>query len=80
MRSTPIIDARDPAWPRSPWRDVTGDLPVLGDYDGDGRDDPCVFRAGEILCNTAHDGGAAEARLFFGRNGDRPLFGNLDGL
>ncbi len=68
-----------------------GDLPLLGDFDGDGRVDACVFSAGVFLCDTAHDGvflcdtahdgGATPpARLLFGRPGDRPLLGNLDGL
>jgi hypothetical protein len=68
-----------------------GDEPLLGDADGDGRDDPCVFRPGiirsdltpdarAIFCDTAHDGGEAEWVLAIGAAGDRPLFGNLDGL
>lgn len=38
-----------------------GDLPLLADFDGDGRADPCVYREGRLYCDTAHDGGDAEA-------------------
>ena len=58
-----------------------GDQPLLGDLDGDGRDDPCVLRAGHLLCDTAHDGGAAETDLLLATQpGDRPLLANLDAL
>jgi hypothetical protein len=59
---------------------MRGDQPLLGDYDGDGRDDPCVFRQGTLLCDTAHNGGAAEGTLSLGDAGDRVVLGNLDGL
>jgi hypothetical protein len=56
---------------------------LLGDLDGDGRDDACVFRDGDrgqsLLCDTAHDGGAAEVRLAFGLPGEEILLGDLDG-
>ena len=56
-----------------------GDLPLLGDPDGDGRDDPCAYRDGRFLCDTAHDGGAPELGIDFGTAGDTPLLGDLDG-
>ncbi|HEX6899528.1 MAG TPA: hypothetical protein VF789_07445 [Thermoanaerobaculia bacterium] len=46
-----------------------------------GRSDPCMLRGGKLLCDTTHDGGAAEASLALDLPaGARPLFGNLDGL
>jgi hypothetical protein len=42
---------------------LPGDTFLLGDPDGDGRDDPCLFRDGRFLCDTAHDGGTAEIEL-----------------
>jgi hypothetical protein len=57
-----------------------GDVPLLGDFDGDGRADPCVYRAGRRRCDTAHDGGVAEGVLTFGDGVGVPLLGNLDGL
>jgi len=57
-----------------------GDIPLMGDWDGDGRADPCVYRAGRFLCDTAHDGGAPEARTpRLGVPGDRPLLADVDG-
>lgn len=58
----------------------SGDQPLLGDFDGNVRDDPCVFRKGTLLCDTVHDGGAAEGTLSLGGAGDRVVLGNLDGL
>lgn len=55
----------------------TGDQPFLADLDGDGRDDYCAYRAGHFLCDTAHDGGEAEANIAF--QGGFPLMGDLDG-
>ena len=53
------------------------DTPLLGDFNGDGQDDPCVFRAGRFLCDTDHDG-MAEADLTFQPSG-APLLGDVNG-
>jgi hypothetical protein len=59
----------------------TGDTPALGDADRDGRADLCLLRAGMLLCDTGHDGGAAEFQLALEAPlGARILFANLDGL
>lgn len=57
---------------------------ALGDVDGDGRADACVFRNGRFLCDTAHNGGAAELTLdlrsvLAGFDGGTPLLGDVDG-
>jgi hypothetical protein len=58
-----------------------GDAPALGDADRDGRAELCLLRAGMLLCDTGHDGGAAEFQLALETPvGARLLFGNLDGL
>ncbi len=59
-----------------------GDVPLLGDLDGDGRDELCVYRGRHFLCDPARDGGAAELSFLFGSGtaaGDAPLLGDLDG-
>jgi hypothetical protein len=56
-----------------------GAIPLLGDYDGDGRDDACTYAGGTFRCDTAHNGGTAEATLTVNGPG-RPLIGNVDGL
>ena len=48
-----------------------GDRPLLGDLDGDGRDEPYVYRAGRFLCD--------EVQITYGAPGDVPLLGDLDG-
>ena len=37
------------------------EIPFLADWDGDGRDDPCLYRGRTFSCDTDHDGGLAEA-------------------
>ncbi|MES1240635.1 MAG: hypothetical protein ABUT39_03355 [Acidobacteriota bacterium] len=57
----------------------SGDTPLLGNLDGDSRDDLCVYRNGRFLCDLAHDGGTAEAEIAFGVAGDIPLLGDVNG-
>lgn len=52
--------------------------PLLGDLDGDRRDDLCLYARGRFRCDTGHDGGAAEVDIQFGAGGI-PLLGDLDG-
>ncbi len=52
--------------------------PALGDVDGDGRDDYCLFRDNRFDCDSGHDNGAAEFTAFFGQPGDIPVIGDLD--
>ncbi|HSK73341.1 MAG TPA: VCBS repeat-containing protein [Pyrinomonadaceae bacterium] len=56
-----------------------GDLPVIGDYDGDGRIDPTIFRpsVGEWWYLRSSDG--ANRAFQFGQNGDKPLSGDFTG-
>jgi hypothetical protein len=58
---------------------AAGDLPLFGDVDGDGREEPCVRRGRYHLCDTAHNGGRPEAAFRIGEDGDEPLLGDLDG-
>jgi hypothetical protein len=58
---------------------VAGTMPLLGDVDGDGRDDFCLYRTGRFLCDTAHNSGAAETQFIFGAPGDIPLLGDVNG-
>jgi hypothetical protein len=56
---------------------------LLGDVDGDGRDDPCVTptHSGEFRCDTAHDGGAPETVITFGAvgGGGAPILADFNG-
>ncbi len=58
----------------------SGETPLLGDWDGDGRADPCVYRQGLFSCDLEHNGGGGEGKSRVrGEPGDRPLFADVDG-
>ena len=55
--------------------------PALGDVDGDGRDDPCVFTNGRLVCGLFPEEGGLPVSIVdraFGRPGDVLLLGDLD--
>jgi hypothetical protein len=54
-------------------------IPLAGDLDGDGDDDPCVRRGRSFLCDTAHNGGLPEVNIPLGIGSDEPALGDLDG-
>jgi hypothetical protein len=58
---------------------IRGGVPVLGDVDGDGREDFCLYRTNRFDCDSGHNYGAAEASVVFGQAGDTPLLGDVDG-
>jgi hypothetical protein len=51
---------------------------MLGDIDGDGRADPCEWHNQRFRCDTDHEGGVAEVKLFLQGTG-LPLLGDVDG-
>ena len=57
-----------------------GDLPVTGDFDGDGIDTIGIFRPanGAFILSNSPGGGAAIV-FFFGQAGDLPVAGDWDG-
>jgi Tol biopolymer transport system component len=58
-----------------------GDLPFLGDWDGDGVETPGLYRQsdGFIYLRNSNTQGVADIRFFFGNPGDIPLAGDFDG-
>jgi hypothetical protein len=56
-----------------------GDLPVVGDWNGDGVDTVGVFRQGTWHIRNSNTGGVAEASFFFGNPGDSPIAGDWSG-
>ena len=56
-----------------------GDLPLMGDIDGDGDDDLCLRRNAVFLCDADGRGAPAELRQRFGRREHGALLGDLDG-
>lgn len=55
------------------------DVPVIGDWSGDGRDSIGVVRDGRWLLRNSFSGGSAELDIPYGRAGDVPLVGNWTG-
>ena len=56
-----------------------GDVPVIGDWDGDGTQTQGVFRAGRwMLTNTLGSGPGGYERIY-GQPGDQPIVGDWDG-
>lgn len=60
-----------------------GTTPLLGDVNGDGRWDPCMYNSGELVCGIfAPAGGLPQSliRETFGVAGDVAVLGDIDGL
>jgi hypothetical protein len=63
-----------------------GDYPLVGDFNGDGRDTVSIYRASEarvyVINQLGTDGGglgAAEYSFLFGNPGDTPFVGDFNG-
>ena len=54
-------------------------VPLLGNLDGDTRDDLCLYQAGWLRCDMSHDGRPFIKSIFGGAAGDRPLLGDVNG-
>jgi Tol biopolymer transport system component len=58
-----------------------GDVPFLGDWDGDGVATPGLYRQsdGYVYLRNSNTQGVADIRFFFGNPGDIPVAGDFDG-
>jgi hypothetical protein len=56
-----------------------GDLPVVGDWDGDGVTTVGVYRQGQFLLRNSNRPGPADIVVNLGEAGDLPLAGDWDG-
>jgi large repetitive protein len=56
-----------------------GDVPIVGDWNGDGIDTIGVFRQGQFLLRNTNTAGAPELIINLGQAGDIPLAGDWDG-
>ena len=57
---------------------ITGDLPVTGDWDGDGIDTIGIYRNGQFYLRNSNTSGLADIIFPFGVNGDLPVAGDWD--
>src|SRR5262249_41086885 len=51
---------------------------LIADIDGDGIEDPVIFRGGIWYASATHDGNVTHT-FYFGAPGDIPLIGDVDG-
>ena len=58
---------------------LAGDLPIVGDWDGDGRDGIGVFRDGQWLLKNEVSAGGIDSSFTWGALGDVPVVGDWDG-
>jgi hypothetical protein len=58
---------------------TAGDVPVVGDWNGNGVDTPGVFRRGTWYIRNSNSTGMADASFFFGNPGDSPIAGDWTG-
>ena len=59
---------------------LTGDKPVVGDWDNDGDTTIGVYRGNRFLLRNSNTNGFAEISLYLGNTGDTPIAGNWDGI
>lgn len=58
-----------------------GDVPFMGDWDGDGIETPGLYRRsdGYVYLRNSNTQGVADITFFFGNPGDVPIAGDFDG-
>ncbi|MGZ8359530.1 MAG: hypothetical protein ACXWUX_03325, partial [Allosphingosinicella sp.] len=58
---------------------LNGDQPLVCDWDGDGRDEPVIYRSGTWYLRSGVVPGGTARRITFGTAGDLAVCGDLDG-
>ena len=58
-----------------------GDVPLVGDFNGDGVDEIAVYRAGTWIVDSNGDRQMTEVdrRIEYGKAGDKPIVGDWNG-
>ena len=68
-----------PANPKGSLPTLKGDIPVVGDWDGDGDQTIGVFRDGVWLLRNQNNEGGVDLTIPWGAPGDLPVVGDWDG-
>jgi hypothetical protein len=58
---------------------MSGDLPLAGDWNGNGTDDVAIFRPSDHTMHLTTDHGLTALTFSFAARADFPLGGNWDG-
>ncbi len=60
------------------WYGASGDIPIMGDWDGNGTRTPGVYRNGQVFLSNDTSGNTHYS-YWFGQAGDIPVVGDWDG-
>jgi uncharacterized protein YkwD len=76
-----VFDLDESADPLEFYFGNPGDMPFMGDWDGDGDATPGLFRQsdGYVYLKNGNSQGTANLEFYFGNPGDVPLIGDFDG-
>lgn len=58
---------------------IAADVPVAGDWDGNGVDSVGIYRDGTFYLRNSNTAGSADVIVSFGAAGDKPVVGDWDG-
>jgi hypothetical protein len=58
---------------------IASDIPISGDWNGDGVDTVGIYRNGQFFLRNSNDTGNADINFAFGAPGDLPIAGDWDG-
>ncbi len=63
------------------WFGDPGDIPLMGDWDGDGEDTPGMYRpsSGYVYVRNSNTTGPGDIDFYYGIPGDIPIVGDWDG-
>jgi hypothetical protein len=75
LRTTPTTGTADTSFGYG----SPGDIPIVGDWDGDGVSTPGIVRGNAFYLRNSNTSGAADTTFTFGDPGDIPLVGDWDG-
>jgi hypothetical protein len=73
-----VVKNTDPYYTYADWG-IAGDIPVQGDYDGDGKTDFAIFRPGDGSWWVLYSSTSTYDQFFWGNEDSIPVVGDFDG-